>query len=161
MPGDIRQALLCDPVNDEFHARIQPWQVALEVPPHPHARALLEDTGKAPKSAGKPHVIEKFRAQLLGEPAHILQARLHHLLRFCQLGLLRVARAGGHSLERGNHSVVLRVIDNGHGFDRRHAEGGGLRGIRERALIVGGAAAIKPGPGGGVEVRLEAPAEAA
>ncbi len=64
------------------------------------------------------------------------------------------------SLERGNHSVVLRVIDNGHGFGRGHAEGGGLRGIRERALIVGGAAAIGAGPGGGVEVRLEAPAEA-
>ncbi len=65
------------------------------------------------------------------------------------------------SLERGNDSVVLRVTDNGHGFDPGHAEGGGLRGIRERALIVGGAAAIRPGPGGGVEVRLEAPAEAA
>lgn len=65
------------------------------------------------------------------------------------------------SLERGNDSVVLRVVDNGRGFDPGHAEGGGLRGIRERALIVGGAAAIRPGPGGGVEVRLEAPAEAA
>ncbi|HEX6934792.1 MAG TPA: histidine kinase [Streptosporangiaceae bacterium] len=64
------------------------------------------------------------------------------------------------SLERGNSSVVLRVVDNGRGFDPGHAEGGGLRGIRERALIVSGAAAIRPGPGGGVEVRLEAPAEA-
>ena len=65
------------------------------------------------------------------------------------------------SLERGNNSVVLRVTDNGRGFDPGHAEGGGLRGIREHALIVGGAAAIRPGPGGGVEVRLEAPVEAA
>jgi two-component system, NarL family, sensor histidine kinase UhpB len=64
------------------------------------------------------------------------------------------------SLQRGNNSVVLRVIDDGQGFDPGHAEGGGLRGIRERALIAGGAAAIKPGPGGGVEVRLEVPAEA-
>jgi two-component system, NarL family, sensor histidine kinase UhpB len=64
------------------------------------------------------------------------------------------------SLQRGNDSVVLRVIDNGKGFDPGHAEGGGLRGIRERALIVGGAAAIKPGPGSGAEVRLEVPAEA-
>jgi two-component system, NarL family, sensor histidine kinase UhpB len=64
------------------------------------------------------------------------------------------------SLERGTDSMVLRVIDDGLGFDPRHGEGGGLRGIRERALIVGGAAAINPGPGGGVEVRLEVPAEA-
>jgi two-component system sensor histidine kinase UhpB len=63
------------------------------------------------------------------------------------------------SLERGNGSVVLRVVDDGHGFATDHVEGGGLRGIRERALIVGGAAAIKPGPAGGVEVRLEVPAE--
>jgi two-component system, NarL family, sensor histidine kinase UhpB len=63
------------------------------------------------------------------------------------------------SLERGNDSIVLRVIDNGHGFDPGRPEGGGLRGIRERALIVGGAAAINPAPGGGVEVRLEVPAE--
>jgi two-component system, NarL family, sensor histidine kinase UhpB len=61
------------------------------------------------------------------------------------------------SLEHGTGSVVLRVIDNGQGFDPTHVEGGGLRGIRERALIVGGAMAIKPGPNGGVEVRLELP----
>jgi two-component system, NarL family, sensor histidine kinase UhpB len=64
------------------------------------------------------------------------------------------------SLQRGTHSVVLRVIDDGQGFDPGHAEGGGLRGIRERALIVGGAAVISPRPGGGVEMRLEVPAEA-
>jgi two-component system, NarL family, sensor histidine kinase UhpB len=51
------------------------------------------------------------------------------------------------------------VIDNGHGFEPERPEGGGLRGIRERALIVGGAVAIKPGPEGGVEVRLEVPTE--
>lgn len=63
------------------------------------------------------------------------------------------------SLERGQGSIVLGVIDNGQGFDPEHVEGGGLRGIRERALIVGGAVAIKPGPDGGVEVRLEVPTE--
>ena len=61
------------------------------------------------------------------------------------------------SLEGDTSSVVLRVIDDGQGFGADHVEGGGLRGIRERALIVGGAAAIKPGPNGGVEVRLEVP----
>jgi two-component system sensor histidine kinase UhpB len=62
------------------------------------------------------------------------------------------------SLERGKGSVVLRVIDDGRGFAPDYVEGGGLRGVRERALIVGGVAAIKPGPDGGVEVRLEVPA---
>jgi two-component system sensor histidine kinase UhpB len=52
---------------------------------------------------------------------------------------------------------VLRILDNGQGFASDQVEGGGLRGIRERALIVGGAAAIKPGSHGGVEVRLEVP----
>jgi signal transduction histidine kinase len=33
-----------------------------------------------------------------------------------------------------------------------------LRGIREHALIVGGALTIKPSPMGGVEVRVEVPA---
>jgi len=32
-----------------------------------------------------------------------------------------------------------------------------LRGIRENALIVGGALAIKPSATGGIEVRLEVP----
>jgi two-component system sensor histidine kinase UhpB len=61
------------------------------------------------------------------------------------------------SLEHDPQSVVLRVVDDGRGFDPQVREGGGLRGIRERALIVGGAAAIKPGPRGGVEVRLQVP----
>jgi two-component system, NarL family, sensor histidine kinase UhpB len=52
---------------------------------------------------------------------------------------------------------VLQVADDGQGFDEPHVEGGGLRGIRENALIVGGALAIKPSPTGGLEVRLEVP----
>ena len=72
------------------------------------------------------------------------------IYRIAQESLTNVARHAEASevllsLERGNGSVVLRVLDNGQGFAPDHAEGGGLRGIRERALIVGGAAAIKPG----------------
>jgi two-component system, NarL family, sensor histidine kinase UhpB len=61
------------------------------------------------------------------------------------------------ALARNGKSVVLEIADNGHGFRRPHVEGGGLRGIRENALIVGGTLAIKPRPTGGVEVRLEVP----
>jgi two-component system sensor histidine kinase UhpB len=84
------------------------------------------------------------------------------IYRIAQESLTNVARHAEASevllsLEPGNDSVVLRVVDNGRGFAPNNIEGGGLRGIRERALIVGGAAAIKPGPGSGVEVRLEVP----
>jgi len=41
----------------------------------------------------------------------------------------------------------------------RALNGGGLRGMRERAVLVGAALAIKPARTGGVQVRLEVPAE--
>jgi two-component system sensor histidine kinase UhpB len=62
------------------------------------------------------------------------------------------------SIEPGHDSVVLRIVDDGRGFARGPVEHGGLRGMRERALLVGGALAIKKAPEGGVEVRLEVPA---
>jgi two-component system sensor histidine kinase UhpB len=61
------------------------------------------------------------------------------------------------SLQPGRGSVVLRVVDNGQGMNGRDADGGGLRGMRERAVLVGAALAIKPARTGGVEVRLEVP----
>jgi two-component system, NarL family, sensor histidine kinase UhpB len=62
------------------------------------------------------------------------------------------------TLERGRDSVVLRVVDDGRGFAGAPEEHGGLRSMRERALLVDGALAIKPAARGGVEVRLEVPA---
>jgi two-component system sensor histidine kinase UhpB len=85
------------------------------------------------------------------------------LYRVAQESLTNVARHSEATrvllaLSHDGHSLVLRVADDGRGFDSPHVEGGGLRGIRENALIVGGALAIKPSPLGGVEVRLEVPA---
>jgi len=62
-------------------------------------------------------------------------------------------------LEQGSGSVILTVSDDGRGFPNGRAPGGhgGLTGMRERSLLVDGALAIKPGPNGGVEVRLEVP----
>jgi two-component system sensor histidine kinase UhpB len=66
------------------------------------------------------------------------------------------------TLEPGAGSVVLRVLDDGRGMpvsDGFALNGhGGLRGMRERALLIGGALAVKGGSEGGVEVRLEVPA---
>ena len=65
------------------------------------------------------------------------------------------------ALEPGAGSVVLRIIDDGRGMTDIPPTAGGLRGMRERAVFVGGALAVKPGPRGGVEIRLEVPAESA
>lgn len=84
--------------------------------------------------------------------------------RIAQESLTNVARHSNASrvtitLERGPHGVVLRIVDDGRGFDSATSEGhGGLRSMRERALLVGGALAIEQVPTGGVEVRLEVPA---
>jgi two-component system sensor histidine kinase UhpB len=85
--------------------------------------------------------------------------------RIAQESLTNVARHSSAqrvtiALEPGADSVVLRVTDDGNGFAGGTApEGhGGLRGMRERAVLVGGALAIRPGREGGVEVRLEVPA---
>jgi len=83
--------------------------------------------------------------------------------RIAQESLTNVARHAQASrvtlgLERGHDSVVLRVVDDGRGFDDAPEEHGGLRGMRERAILVEGGLAIKDGREGGVEVRLEVPA---
>jgi two-component system, NarL family, sensor histidine kinase UhpB len=83
--------------------------------------------------------------------------------RIAQESLTNVARHSGAgrvtiALERGPDSIVLSVGDDGRGFDGSSPEEhGGLRSMRERALLVDGALAIKESPRGGVEVRLEVP----
>jgi two-component system sensor histidine kinase UhpB len=50
----------------------------------------------------------------------------------------------------------LRVADDGRGR-ADHVEGAGLRGMRERAVLAGGALAVAPSPGGGTSVTLIVP----
>ena len=65
------------------------------------------------------------------------------------------------ALEPGADSLVLHVVDDGRGMSDAGAEKGrgGLRGMREHALLVGGALAITSDHDGGVQIRLEVPAE--
>ena len=84
------------------------------------------------------------------------------LYRVAQESLTNVARHADAShveleLTRGSGSVVLRVVDDGRGMNGGAPPGGGLRGMRERALMLGAALAIKASAEGGVEVRMEVP----
>jgi two-component system sensor histidine kinase UhpB len=61
------------------------------------------------------------------------------------------------TLEPVVDSLVLRVLDDGRGFADEPEEHGGLRSMRERAVLIGAALAIKNASPHGVEVRLEVP----
>ncbi|HSC49874.1 MAG TPA: sensor histidine kinase [Gaiellaceae bacterium] len=82
----------------------------------------------------------------------IAQESLTNIARHAQAGRVVIA------LEPAHDGIVLRVADDGRGFAGAPVEQGGLRSMRERALLVDAALAIKPAPEGGVEVRLEVPA---
>ncbi len=83
--------------------------------------------------------------------------------RIAQEGLTNISRHARATrvrmvLECGPRSLVLRVIDDGCGLADTFEEHGGLRGMRERAVLIGAALAITSASPGGVEVRLEVPA---
>jgi hypothetical protein len=66
------------------------------------------------------------------------------------------ARHAESVLRRTGTGVELCVRYYGHGTGDA-AEGAGIRGMRERALLVGAGLFLGPGPGGGTEVRLTVP----
>jgi two-component system sensor histidine kinase UhpB len=65
------------------------------------------------------------------------------------------------SLVRENGDLVLSIKDNGRGLPEHVLEGGGLVGMRERAMLIGGQLTLDSQPGAGVEVRLRLPSNAA
>jgi len=105
------------------------------------------------------HVRRNFSASLPELTSEVELA----VYRIAQESLTNIARHAEATqvtitLDSGHDSVVLRVADDGRGFGGAPVEHGGLRSMRERALLVGGALAIKDAPEGGVEIRLEVPA---
>jgi two-component system sensor histidine kinase UhpB len=83
------------------------------------------------------------------------------LYRVAQESLTNVARHADASrvqlsLLASDAGVRLEVSDDGHGFDGA-LPGNGIRGMRERALLVGGRLTVQSTPAGGVTVRLDVP----
>ncbi|PKW17919.1 HAMP domain-containing sensor histidine kinase [Saccharopolyspora spinosa] len=91
----------------------------------------------------------------LGDAAELV------LYRVAQEGLTNTVRhAGATRLELSllcrPSGVELLIRDNGCGLGGA-PEGAGIRGMRERALLIGAQLALGPGSGGGTEVRLRVP----
>ena len=89
------------------------------------------------------------------------------LFRIYQESLTNVARHANAksvaaSLEAQNEQLVLKITDDGKGFDTSgigHKKTLGLLGMRERTLMMGGSYAIKSQPGKGTTVTITTPFE--
>jgi two-component system sensor histidine kinase UhpB len=64
------------------------------------------------------------------------------------------------SLRRTDHRVTLIVADNGRGLPSVRRDGG-LRGMRERAMLIGAELEISSPTGQGTEIKLTVPIERA
>jgi two-component system sensor histidine kinase UhpB len=90
------------------------------------------------------------------------------VFRVAQEALTNVARHSGSArasltLSHDDGELILEVSDEGEGLPAGQVPGGGMKGMRERATLVGGTLEIGPGPGEdgrGCTVRLRLPAAA-
>lgn len=82
------------------------------------------------------------------------------IYRIAQESLTNAARHAGASrvamiLERQDACVRLTVADDGRGFAQSRQPEGGIRGMRERALLIGARLEIRTAPGAGTRVELD------
>jgi len=121
-------------------------------------------------AAALAHLCERLTARTGVQVECALSRDLPALGRNVELALYRVgqesltnairhARASRVSvaLQADDGLVVLEIADDGCGFDAGATEERGLRGLRERALLVGGKLQVAGRPGAGTTVRLELP----
>lgn len=85
------------------------------------------------------------------------------LYRIAQESLTNIARHAGASevelfLARERDHVLLCITDDGHGLNGA-SEGAGIRGMRERALLIGAHLALDSPTAGGTQVRLVVPTD--
>ena len=72
-----------------------------------------------------------------------------------------VRHSGAHNakvaVERPANSIVVRITDDGHGFDPARSRGMGILGMEERVKRLGGTLRVESQPGKGAAVTVELP----
>jgi two-component system sensor histidine kinase UhpB len=133
--------------------------------------AVLDDLGLASALAALADAIAR-RAQIEvraevedGVPSLPAEVELA-VYRIAQEALTNAVRHSGCSRVRlrlcaEDGAVYLRIADDGRGLGELPRSGGGIRGMRERALMIGGRLVLGVADEGGVEVELRIPAAAA
>jgi two-component system, NarL family, sensor histidine kinase UhpB len=115
---------------------------------HTQVRDFTEQTG----------IRATFHPQ--GAPTRLSAEQQLAIYRVTQEGLSNVAQHARAThvavrLRRDGDATVLRIADDGHGFDpQRPAPGLGLTGMRERAGLAGGGLTVESAPGQGTTVEL-------
>jgi two-component system, NarL family, sensor histidine kinase UhpB len=102
--------------------------------------------------------------QVAGELPQLSPDQELVIYRVAQEALTNVARHSGSKraelrVQRHGEQVLLTVRDHGRGLEEDLAPGSGIRGMRERAGLIGSALEIHSHPDGGAEVRLRLPTE--
>lgn len=85
----------------------------------------------------------------------IVQEACTNALRHAEAHALRVT--GRRRDDGGREGYEVEVVDDGRGPGETRADASGLRGMRERAALAGGAFDFGPAPGGGARVRVWLP----
>lgn len=103
--------------------------------------------------------VERTVAAELPQLAPGQELALYRVAQEALTNVMRHAEATRVSLavDRPDGAVRLVVADDGRGLDETAHEGWGIRGMRERALLVGGELEVRSRPGEGVRLVLEIP----
>ena len=143
-------------------------------------RRFITDLGSGATGPPLRQSLENLAFELHGESAVDLHLELgeadgvsglvtpeeeHELVQIAREALSNVARHSGASqatmsLRREGHHIVLRVEDDGRGFDPKHRRGPGhfgLANLRDRAAAVGGTTRIESAPGKGTRIIVRLP----
>ena len=165
-PDELRPAVL--DAQDSVRASLEDVRrIALELRPE-----ALDDLGLESALAV---LCDRFAERSGVEVSCRIASELPHLSNDAELVIYRVAQealtnvarhSGSHRaelvLQPDDGHIVLTVRDEGSGLDRDEARGSGIRGMRERAGLIGATLEIRErDPAPGVEVRLEVPVEVA
>ncbi len=124
------------------------------------ASALEHFSDRLGEQAGLP-IVRRFEGELpvLGYDEELV---IYRVAQEALTNVVRHARASRAelTLERLRDTLVLRVSDDGIGFANSGAGTGGIRGMRERAVLIRGDLRIAPRAEGGTEVSLHVPLRA-